>query len=65
MPVVIAKALRFSWDTTMAMLFLGAPDHKISGSRLDELNAKYSRLKIETAQSMIELYRSRRGVGAA
>ena len=55
MLIIFAKALRFSWDTTMAMLFLGAPDYKISGSRLDELNAKFSRLRIETALSLIEL----------
>lgn len=64
MLMIFAKALCFSWDTTMAMLFLGAPEYKISGSRLDALNAKFSRLKTETAHSVIELYRSRKSAAA-
>lgn len=60
MPVIFAKSLGFSWDTTMSLLFLGAPDHKISAHKLDALEAKFSRLKIETAQGVIQLYSSRK-----
>ena len=65
MPMIFAKALDFSWDTAMALLFLGAPDHKISASDLDELETKFSRLTVETAQSVIRLYRSRKASATA
>lgn len=60
MPMIFAKFLGFSWDTTMSLLFLGAPDHKISAQDLDELEKKFSRLTTKTAQSVIQLYRSRK-----
>jgi hypothetical protein len=44
----------------MSLLFLGAPDHKIPARDLDELSTKFSRLKIETAQSLIGLCRLRK-----
>ena len=46
--------------TAMALLFLGAPEHKISAGQLDALEKKFSRLTAETAQSVINLYRSRK-----
>jgi uncharacterized protein (DUF2336 family) len=60
MPVVFAKSLGFSWETTMSLLFLGAPDHKISASSLAGLEAKFSRLKPEAARSVIQFYQSRK-----
>jgi Uncharacterised protein conserved in bacteria (DUF2336) len=60
MPMIFAKFLGFSWDTTMSLLFLGAPDHKILAHELDALEAKFSRLKAETAQGVIQLYASRK-----
>jgi uncharacterized protein (DUF2336 family) len=60
MAIVFAKALDFSWETTMSLLFLGAPDYKMYGRDLDELSRKFSRLKIETAQSIIGLCHSRK-----
>ena len=60
MPMIFAKALDFSWETAMALLFLGAPEHKISAGQLDALEKKFSRLTAETAQSVINLYRSRK-----
>ena len=65
MPMIFAKALDFSWETTMALLFLGAPDHRISAGDLDALEKKFSRLTAETAQSVIRLYRSRKTSAAA
>jgi hypothetical protein len=44
----------------MSLLFLGAPDHKILAHELDTLEAKFSRLKPETAQGVIQLYSSRK-----
>jgi Uncharacterised protein conserved in bacteria (DUF2336) len=60
MPMIFAKALGFSWETTMSLLFLGAPNHKISAHDLDTLQAKFSRLAPGTAQSVIQLYQSRK-----
>jgi rRNA processing protein Gar1 len=60
-PLILAKFLGFSWETTMSLLFLGAESHKISGRKFDELEAKFSRLKNEAAQSVIQLYQSRKG----
>ena len=34
MLLVLAKALNFSWDTTMSLLFLGAKDHLITAREL-------------------------------
>ena len=65
MPMIFAKCLGFSWDTTMSLLFLGAPDHKISAHDLGALEAKFSRLKSETAQSVIQLYQSRKASARA
>jgi hypothetical protein len=65
MPMIFAKSLGFSWDTTMSLLFSGAPDHKISAHDLDALEAKFSRLKTETAQSVIQLYQSRKASARA
>ena len=56
MPLIFAKFLGFSWETAMSLLFLGAESHKISSRKFDELEARFSRLKIEAAQSVIQLY---------
>jgi hypothetical protein len=32
MPMIFAKFLNFSWETTMSLLFLGAPNYKIQNS---------------------------------
>lgn len=63
--LILAKALGFSWETTMSLLFLGAPDHRISAQDLDDLMKEYARLHVETSQSVLQLYRSRRLEAAA
>jgi hypothetical protein len=65
MPMIFAKALDFCWETTMALLFLGAPDHRISGRDLDALQTRFSRLTAETAQSIIKLYQARKAAAPA
>jgi hypothetical protein len=64
MPMIFAKALDFSWETTMSLLFLGAPNYKIYAHDLDALKARFSRLTVETAKSLIRLYQSRKGEAA-
>lgn len=60
MPMIFARALNFSWKTAMALLFLGAPEHKISAGNLNALETKFDRLSAETARGVIRLYRSRK-----
>jgi uncharacterized protein (DUF2336 family) len=62
--LILCKALAFSWDTTMALLFLGAKDHRITASDLSDLEGEYARLNIETSKSVLSFYQSRKS-GAA
>ncbi|MBV9559799.1 MAG: DUF2336 domain-containing protein [Bradyrhizobium sp.] len=58
--LVLAKALRFSWSTTMSLLFLGAPDHRITAGDLDDLERAFATLNVETSRSVLEFYQSRK-----
>jgi hypothetical protein len=60
MLLVLAKALDFSWNTTMSLLFLGARDHRITAQDLDDLENEFGSLNIETSQSVLKFYRSRK-----
>ena len=60
MILILGKALTFSWDTTMALLFLGAKDHRITASDLRSLENDYGRLNIETTRSVLAFYQSRK-----
>ena len=60
MLLILAKALDFSWATTMALLFLGAKDHRITALDLNDLENEFGRLNIETSRSVLELYQSRK-----
>ena len=61
--LILAKALDFSWATTMALLFLGAKDHRITGSELRELESEFDRLNLKTSRSVLEFYQSRKSAG--
>ena len=58
--LILANALDFRWETAMALLFLGAKDHRISAGDLDDMREKYARLNIETSRSVLRLYQSRK-----
>ena len=60
MLLILCKALNFSWDTTMSLLFLGAKDHRITANDLRDLESEYGRLNIETSRSVLEFYQSRK-----
>ena len=60
MLLILCKALNFGWDTTMALLFLGAKDHRITAQDLQDLENEYSRLHIETSRSVLAFYQSRK-----
>jgi uncharacterized protein DUF2336 len=64
MLLILSKALGFSWDTTMSLLFLGAKDHRITASELNTLEREYGRLNVETSQSILEFYQSRKDSGS-
>jgi len=65
MLLVLAKALEFSWATTMSLLFLGAKDHRITAQDLNDLEAEFGRLNVKTSQSVLEFYQSRKNAGVA
>ena len=58
--LILAKALEFSWETTMSLLFLGAKEHRITAQELRELEGEFGRLNVETSRSVLEFYRSRK-----
>jgi hypothetical protein len=59
MILVLSKALAFSWDTAMALLFLGAENHRISANELDSLKAEFKRADIRMSRSIMEVYQAR------
>jgi uncharacterized protein (DUF2336 family) len=65
MLLILAKALDFSWATTMALLFLGAKDHRITAQDLRDLEAEFGRLNVGTSRSVLEFYQSRKNAGDA
>jgi uncharacterized protein (DUF2336 family) len=62
MLLILAKALDFSWATSMALLFLGAKDHRITAKELKDLENEFGRLNVETSRSVLEFYQSRKNI---
>jgi len=60
MVLILAKALGFAWETAMALLFLGAKDHRISARELEARKEEFARLDRETSRGVLELYQSRK-----
>jgi uncharacterized protein (DUF2336 family) len=60
MLLVLAKALSFSWQTTMALLFVVAKDHRITAKDLGDLEREFGRLNVATSRSILKFYQSRR-----
>jgi uncharacterized protein (DUF2336 family) len=65
MILIFAKTLQLSWSTTMALLFLAAPDHRIVAGDLENLKHAFERLELETARDVLRTYRSRKEMAAA
>jgi uncharacterized protein (DUF2336 family) len=65
MLLILAKALDFSWTTTMSLLFLGAKDHRIIAQDLEDLENEFGRLNVATSLSVLECYRSRKNARSA
>jgi uncharacterized protein (DUF2336 family) len=58
MILVLSKALGFSWETAMSMLFLGAQNHRIAASDLNDLKAEFTRADPRMSHSILEVYQS-------
>jgi len=58
MILVLSKALSFSWDTAMALLFLGAENHRISSGELNSLKAEFKRADVRMSRGILEVYQS-------
>ena len=56
----MAKALDLSWATTMALLFLGAPDYRIATKDLDAMKTEFAQLDVETSKNVLQAYHSRK-----
>jgi uncharacterized protein (DUF2336 family) len=63
MLLILAKALDFSWETTMSLLFLGAKDHRITAKDLKDTETEYGRLNAATSRSVLKFYQSRKNAG--
>jgi uncharacterized protein (DUF2336 family) len=64
MILILTKALDFAWETTMALLFLSAKDHRIPASDLDDMRDEFASLNTETSRSVLSFYRSRKNAAA-
>jgi uncharacterized protein (DUF2336 family) len=62
--LILAKALDFSWTTTMALLFLGAPNYRITAGDLDRMKADFRRLNMQTSLKVLATYRSRKEIAS-
>jgi len=60
MVLILATAMGFTWETAMALLFLGAKDHRISTHELEAWKDEFARLDRETSCGVLELYQSRK-----
>lgn len=58
--LILAKAIDLSWQTTMALLFLGSPDYRIAAGNLEAMEAEFARLDVETSQKVLKAYHSRK-----
>jgi uncharacterized protein (DUF2336 family) len=65
MILVLVKALGFTWETAMSLLFLGAKDHRVSAHDLDEKKEEFARLNRETSRGVLKLYQSRKSASGA
>jgi uncharacterized protein DUF2336 len=57
--LILAKALDFSWATTMSLLFLGAPNYRITAGELERMKSDFQKLNVETSNHVLSVYRSR------
>src|ERR1700737_4940879 len=64
MTLILASALGFGWETAMALLFLGAKDHRIPAGDLNDMREEFTRLNTETSRGVLKAYQSRKNATA-
>ncbi len=60
MTLILAKSQNFAWEAAMALLFLGAKDHRIKESDLESRKQEFARLNTKTSLEVLSFYKSRR-----
>jgi uncharacterized protein (DUF2336 family) len=65
MILVLARALGFEWETAMALLFLGATNHRIPSGDLGALKDEFSRLDKAASLAVLKVYQSRKNAASA
>jgi len=65
MTLILAKANKFDWETTMALLFVGARDHRLKASELDGLKEQFAQLNVQTSLEVLTFYQSRKRAASA
>jgi len=58
--LILAKSLDFSWPTTMALLFLGAANFRITAGELERLKLDFHRLNVKACREVLIIYRTRK-----
>ncbi len=59
MILVMAKALDYSWETAMSLLFLAAENHRIASSDLDKLKAEFERADADASRGILKVAQAR------
>jgi uncharacterized protein (DUF2336 family) len=60
MILVLSKALDYSWETAMSLLFLAAENHRIGANDLDGLKAEFERADVDASRGILKIYQARR-----
>ena len=60
MILVLAKALNYSWETAMSLLFLAAENHRIAASDLEELKSEFDRADADASRGILKVCQARR-----
>jgi uncharacterized protein (DUF2336 family) len=63
--LILAKSQSFEWETAMALLFLGAKDHRIKESDLDSRRQEFIRLNVKTSMEVLRFYKLRKHASSA
>ena len=58
--LVLTRALGYSWQTSMAFLFLAVRDHRISSQDLEAKKQEFERLSLKAAQKILDFYQTRK-----
>jgi uncharacterized protein (DUF2336 family) len=60
MLLVLAKAMNYTWPTTTALLFLAAPDFRMSARDFEDLKMDFLGLNVATSRSILRFYQTRK-----